>query len=195
MTILATREEIKKAVPLLELKWAVQNDNSDNETRFIYFCQRLDQIVSLAHSNNADLGYAVHRWYNFQCSKQVENIFCEFGAIHYPEEKDHDIDLTIDNIPFDIKLSVVSAQYEGNKYLSKRENKDKYMSWLKDKASKESRTHTKNKIFVVCDTIEGKCDFEQITEKVKNFMNYFKEKGYEYLGDDVCELIYIPTKK
>lgn len=194
MTILANSEEIKKALPLLELKWAVQNDESDLDTRFIYCCQRLDQVLSLALSNNVDLGYAVHRWYNFQCSKQVENIFCEFGAVHYPEEKDHDIDLTIYNIPFDIKLSVISSSYDGDTNLAKRENKNSYISWLKERASKESRTHTKNKIYVVCDDVQSKCDFEQIREKVQRFMEYFAEKGYNYLGDEVCELIYIPNK-
>lgn len=191
MGILATNEEIKKAIPLLDLKWEVQNDEHDKESRFIYYCQKIDQVISLANSNNIDMGYAIHRWYNFQCSKKVEEIVCHYGGKANPKEKDHDVDLTLFGIPFDIKVSVVSPQYTGDTNLNTRENKNEYIWWLKEKASKEGRRHDGNRLFVICKDQALKCDFEKITEKIKKFVDYFAMNKDKYKTAGSCELIYI----
>lgn len=189
---LADTQEIKNVLHLLKMKWGVQNDKQDIDTSFIYWCKKIDQVISLSLSYNIDIGYALHRWYNFQCSKCVEKIFCEYGAIPYEDPKDHDIDLIIDNVPFDIKLSFISNLYKGDKDLSKRANKDNYIKWLKENASQEGRKHTANKIFVICETLQDKCNFLRITEKVIKFIDYFYANAEKYKGQEICELIYIP---
>lgn len=193
MKKLAEKYEIEKALPFLEsIKWQKQNDNQDQDTNFIYHCTRLGQVLDLAISNEVDIGYAVHRWYNYQCSKWVEQIFCENGAIANEDLKDHDVDLTLEGIPFDIKLSVISTAYSGDKDLTKRINKDRYIKWLKDNASQEGRKHTANKIFVICDDMQTKCDIFRIMDKIIRFIDYFKNNIEKYKGQEVCDLIYIP---
>ena len=191
MTKLATESEIQKTLCFLNSSWQVQNDKQDQDTGFIYHCQRLDQVIDLATSNEVDMGYAIHRWYNFECSKTIENIFCEFGAVPYHDEKDHDIDLTIEGIPFDIKVSIISNKYNGDLDLTKRANKDKYMQWLLDNASQEGRKHTQNKIFVICDKLSDKCLFNEIRYKIECFMAYFKDNIDKYKDKIVNELIYV----
>lgn len=195
MKTLAEIKDIISVLPLLEMKWGVQNDFQDKNTGFIYWAKRPDQVISLAISNEVDVGYALHRWYNFQCSKWVESIFCDNGAVAYENEKDHDIDLTIDGVPFDIKVSIVSPSYQGNKDLSTRANKDNYINWLKQNASQEGRKHTANKIFVICDTMKEKCDFLRIDNKVTAFIEYFRNNIERYKGNEICDLIYIEKQK
>lgn len=197
--ILATESEIKKAIPYLMNKWEKQNDKSDDDTNFIYYCQELRQVIDLAKTNNCDSCYAIHRWYNYQCSKQVENLFCKYGAVHWQNEKDHDIDFTIQNIPFDLKLSIISDKYNGDRNLSKRENKDKYIEWLKENQSMENRKHIKNKIYVVCkaqkhiyNKLICKSNFRVIEAKIQSFMAYFRDNIDKYKSQDVInELIFV----
>lgn len=195
MKVLAEIEEIKKVIPMMELKWSIQNDKSDDDTNFIYYCQRLDQVVSLAISNEIDIGYALHRWYNYQCSKWCEQMFCENGAQPYENEKDHDIDILIDEIPFDIKLSIISPFYTGNRDLANRKAKDDYIKWLKANASQEKRKHDANKIFIIVDDIKSKCDIFSICDKIIKFVEYFKKNKTKYEGNGICELIYVPSSK
>lgn len=192
---LAERDEILKAIPLLDLKWKMQNDKQDSDTGFIYYATRIGQVIDLASSNGIDIGYALHRWYNFQCSKWCEKMFCENGAEPYADEKDHDIDLTISGVPFDIKLSIISELYKGNKDLTNRTNKNAYIKWLKENASQEGRKHTANKIFIIVDTLEQKSDFLRICDKIIKFIDYFKENANKYKGTEICELIYVPQKE
>ena len=192
MSRLADIKEIPKAINFIEnFKWQVQNDKQDQDTGFIYYCTRIDQVIDLALANEVDLGYSIHRWYNFNCSKQVENIFCECGATPYLNEKDHDIDLTIEGIPFDIKLSIISSAYNKPIDLTKRKDKNEYIEWLQQNASQEGRKHTKNKIYVICDKTQDKCDFERIRAKTKAFMDYFMANIDKYMETSVCELIYV----
>ena len=201
MTTLATIDEIKKTIPFLSNKWTKQNDIDDNDTGFIYYCQKLKQVIDLSTTNNCDIDYAIHRWYNFQCSKYVENLFCKYGAIHYQDEKDHDIDILIEDIPFDVKLSVISSKYCGNKNLSNRDNKDKYIKWLQENQSMEGRKHTKNKLYVICkprnneeDKLICKSKFEVIEPKIQSFMNYFKTNIDNYKNKELInELIFVET--
>lgn len=195
MSCLAEIEEVKKALSLIDIKWSVQNDRSDKETAFIYYCKRIDQVISLALSNEVNVGYAIHRWYNFQCSKWCEQMFCENGAEAYPDDKDHDIDLTIEGVPFDIKLSIISELYSGEKDLSNRQAKNDYIKWLKSNASQEQRKHTANKIFVIVSSLEAKCDIFPICDKIMKFIDYFKQNISKYNGKEICELIYVPPRK
>lgn len=193
MSITASEEEIRKALPLLDLKWEVQNDKQDVVSGFIYYCQRLDQVISLANSNGADVGYAIHRWYNWQCSKTVEQLFQKYGATPRKNERDHNVDFTILGVPFDIKLSVISEKYTGNRDLTTRVNKDLYIDWLKGAASKEGRKHDANKLYVICDNRNDKCNFKEIEKKIMKFVGYLLDNldYYKLVDKEICELIYV----
>lgn len=195
MRVLAEFEEIKKALPMLDMPWPVQNDNNDNDTSFIYYCQRLDQVISLAISNKVNFAYVIHRWYNYQCSRWCEQFFCENGAEIIPFEKDHNADIKIEGVPFDIKLSIISDQYKGDKNLANRTAKNQYIEWLKANASKEQRAHSANKIYIIVDNLENKSHFLPICAKIISFIDYFKKNKEKYNGDEICELIYVPSEK
>lgn len=189
--MLASEYEIKKALPKMK-GWCVQNDRLDKETGFIYYCTRLDQVEDLAESNETDTQYAIHRWYNFQCSKWVEWLFAEQGARPNPNEKDHDVDFTLQGIDFDVKVSVISSKYQGNKNLANRDAKKEYIDWLLANASQEGRKHTANKIFVICEDLESKSDIDQMKEKIRAFCDWLMTHKRQYLEQDVInELIYI----
>ena len=94
-----------------------------------------------------------------------------------------------------MKLSVISNSYQGDKDLTRRANKDNYIKWLKENASQEGRKHTANKIFVICDNMKDKCDFLRIADKVIGFIDYFKQNIENYKGQEVCDLIYIPSRE
>jgi len=191
----ASSDTLLKSIPFVQLNWEKQNDVKDEETRFIYYCARIEQVISLANDNNVDVGYSIHRWFNFQTSKNVERIFCENGATQCEDIYDHDVDLYINGIPFDIKLSVISEKYTGDKNLYNRENKQNYIEWLKKMSSQEKRKHTKNRLFVICDSQKTKCDFELIEKYVKRFMDYVKTNDRWNEEKEKCELIYVRSEK
>ena len=195
MRVLAEFEEIKKALPMLELPWPVQSDNNDNDTSFIYYCQRLDQVISLAMSNKVNFAYVIHRWYNYQCSRWCEQFFAENGAEPMPFEKDHNADIKLCGVPFDIKLSVISEQYKGDKNLANRASKTAYIEWLRQNASTEQRKHDANKIYIIVNSLADKCEFVPLCAKIINFIEYFKKNIENYKGNEICELIYVPTNK
>lgn len=190
-TFFVSYEQIKKALPDVESKWVVQNDKDDTDTRFIYDCKTFDELKAESFRRDANYTYAVHRWYNYVCSKTVEAIFQQFGAVPCPNVYDHDIDLFIDGKPFDIKVSTISPRYDGNKDLTSRQGKDEYIKWLCRNASAESRKHTKSRIFVICKTVKGKSQFFPIMDKVKAFMDYYKANAEKYKDENICELIYV----
>lgn len=191
--IYADEDEIRKALPKLNL-WHIQNDKLDAETNFIYFCQYIDQIEDLSLSNRTDSHYALHRWYNYQCSKRIEKMFADNGAVPNTNEKDHDVDFTLFDIPFDVKVSVISTKYTGSHNLANRQNKDAYMQWLSKNASRQGRRHKANKIYVICEDMASKSDFDAIAKRVSSFVTYFKTQlnGTLTSSSPYCELIYVP---
>jgi len=167
---------------LLKEKWDKQTDASDFDTGFIYYCKRYMQVVELAEANDVDLIVATHRWYNFVCSKAVEEIFCELGARAERNVKDKYTDFYINDIPFDVKVSVVPANYPECD-LTKRVEKNKLIKWLYENQSQEGRKHDRNRLFIICkgktyfDSLWMKHDFTKIKAKVKAFLDYTISKN------------------
>ena len=189
--VLATEEELKLAIPFLELSWVVQNDDDNERSSFIYNCQLLEQVISLAKTNEIDIAYCIHRWYNYHCSKICERIFCELGATPAEDCYDSDTDLYIDGKPFDIKLTVISSKYKGNKDLSNRQAKDEYIKWLKDNASKRLNAHNREKLYIIVGDLSQKCEFGKIREKAKQFIEYYRQHKEDYQQNDICEIIFV----
>lgn len=189
--ILASEDELKRAIPFLSLSWVVQNDDDNERSCFIYHCQLLEQVISLAKTNEIDIAYCIHRWYNYHCSKICERIFCELGAKPAEDCFDSDTDLYIDGKPFDIKVSVISSKYKGNKDLSNRQAKDEYIKWLKDNASTRLNAHNREKLFIIVSDLSQKCAFDKIREKVKLFIDYYKQNKQDYSKSDACEIIFV----
>ena len=187
---------------LLAEKWDKQTDANDFDTGFIYYCKEYRQVVDLAYANDVDLVVATHRWYNFVCSKAVEEIFCELGARAEKNEKDKYTDFYINDIPFDLKVSVVPAKYPESD-LTKRVEKNKLIKWLYENQSQEGRKHERNRIFIICkgntyfDSLWLKHDFEKIKAKVKAYLDYtisnnvFNEVNLSDNVNVLSDIIYI----
>lgn len=183
--------ELNKGLEYIKThNWIKQNDDDDSLTNYIYDTQTFDEVIRIAREKGATESYAVHRWYNFLTSKNVEHIFCENGAVKEEDEKNHNQDFWINGVPFDLKLSVYPAALvkKGLELdLTKRQGKNYLAQWLCENASMEKRYHTGNRIFVVCDgkdyyiNYQLKNDVEQITYKVRNYLTYVNKNGFNQI--------------
>ena len=173
--------ELLDSKPILLSKWEVQNDKKDYDTNYIYFCHTLLQVIELSDCNAVDVKYAVHRWYNFWCSKFAEHCLCENGAVAEQTQKHHEIDLYIKDIHYDVKLTILPKDLPSDTDLTTREGKNRLIQWFMTNQSKEGRIHNENKLYFVCvgkdyaDSIMTKCDFRKVSECATKFMNYYKD--------------------
>lgn len=180
------QQEIQKCKPYLLQKWSVQNNEQDRETNFIYYCKSLESCKLLAKENNVNEIYAIHRWYNFVCSKATEEIMCELGATPYENPKNHEIDLFLKDTNFDIKVCKFVLKVEQDLY--SRQSKNDMIIWLMDKQSKEGRVHNDNKLYIVCvatteeKAIMLKSDFQKIRSSCERFVEFYKDKPFNQVA-------------
>lgn len=173
--------ELRESKPILLSKWEVQNDKKDFDTNFIYYCHTLLQVIELSDCNAIDVKYAVHRWYNYWCSKYAEHCLCQNGATPEQNRKNHDIDLYIKEINYDVKVTVLPKEMPTDIDLSTREGKNQLIRALVEKQSKEGRFHSENKLYFVCvgedypASLMTKCNFSKISECAEKFMTYYKD--------------------
>ena len=188
------KNRLRGAVENLSSEWPSQNNEADNATRFIYDAYSYDELLCKARAKKLSayyMNYALHRWYNRVTSEICENIFSENGAkkATIDENIKMQIDIFINDIPFDVKLTVFPDNSEVKKMnldLSKQSDKDRLIHWFYDKQSKEQRGHANNRIFVVCkglDTVDNyqlKQSFNQMNKKIKEYMEELSEKDFYF---------------
>lgn len=177
------QEELLKALELMSEKWPRQSTRLDKSSEFIYTAETAAECVRAAEENGADINYALHRWYNFVTSKRCEAVFVSLGAKKEKDEYHHSIDIYINGIPYDVKLTVYPRRLEEEGVflnLEKRSDKNRLIKWLYKNQSQQSRKHLKSRIFIVC-TADGefekqklKCDFGKIEKQIKAYMDYIK---------------------
>lgn len=177
------RTELLKALNLMSGSWQYQNEKYDKLSRFIYQVKTADECISAAEKYGVDVNYALHRWYNFATSKKCEEIFVKFGAKKEEDEYHHSIDIYINKIAYDVKLTIYPHKLEQENVFLDLENaqdKDKLIRWLYEHQSQETRKHLKSRIFIVCagtGTYEKqklKCDFIKIEKGIKEYMDSLK---------------------
>lgn len=199
-------QDLQKVASQLKSQWKRQDNVTDKATNFIYNATTLDQCLAEIKRTGVDENYALHRWYNFQTSIYCEEIFCDYGAVPDADRYNHDVDIYIDRIPFDVKLTVYPAKLASKPYdLTKRSGKNSMITWYYENQSQQNRKQLLNRLYVVCDgaspqeTILLKSDFELIRTKIKSFMDNTKKEGVNTIvikdgGKDFslqCEIIYI----
>ena len=64
--------DLKQALLLIDSNWSMQNNFYDKRTNFIYSCETLSECLSKIDSLGVDKNYALHRWYNYKTSVEVE---------------------------------------------------------------------------------------------------------------------------
>lgn len=177
------RRELLKALDLMSDNWKKQNTDADRKSDFIYNVKTADECISAAKTNHIDVNYALHRWYNFATSKQCEEIFVKFGAKREKNIYHHSIDIYINGIAYDVKLTVYPRRLEQENIfldLNDSQDRDKLIRWLYKNQSQETRKHLKSRLFIVCvanSTYEKqklKCAFDKIEEQIKAYFERLK---------------------
>lgn len=180
---MVTKQELHKALSLLSSKWSRQNNTSDKRSNFIYQVETVDECLSKAREMGIDQNYVLHRWYNYHTSIYCERLFVKYGAKKESDIYNHDIDIYINDIPYDVKLTVYPAKLEkeGIFYdLNTRDGKDKLIQWMYSNQSQQGRKHLKNRFFIVCngktteEKLSKKSDFDTIEQKISNYFEFLK---------------------
>ena len=174
-------QDLKRTMELIPADWKMQNNQYDKRTNFIYKMKTLSDCLREIERTGVDKNYALHRWYNYKTSEYCEYIFCDYGAVHEKNKYNHDVDIYINGIPFDVKLTVYPAMLSNRPYdLTTREGKDDMIRWFYKNQSQESRKQLLNRIYVVCDgsnskaNMKMKSDFSLMREKISEYMNSLK---------------------
>ncbi len=181
-------KELQLALDYIEPYWKMQSDYQDYKSSFIYNAQSLDEVISRSSEYGIDVKYAIHRWYNYHTSIRCEYIFTEFGAVKEKNRKNRGVDIYINGVPFDVKLTVYPMALKDHPFnLRKREGKNKMIEWFYIHQSQEGRMHMLNRLFIVCDgktqkeSLALKSNFQCIREKTGNYMAVVNEKGFNSL--------------
>ena len=177
-------KDLRDCLGLISADWKMQNNYSDFRTNFVYKCKSLDECLKNIEANKVSKEYALHRWYNFMTSVTCEYLFCEFGAIHETDPKNHDVDVFINKIPFDVKLTIYPAKLSTRPYdLATREGKNQMIKWYYENQSQQSRKQLINRLYVVCDgktpyeCLKMKSDFELLRKRISDFMALSLKNG------------------
>lgn len=177
-------KDLQDCLNLISADWKMQNNYSDFKTNFVYRCKSLDECLKNIEANKVSKEYALHRWYNFMTSVTCEYLFCEFGAVHETDPKNHDVDIFISNIPFDVKLTIYPAKLSARPYdLNTREGKNQMIKWYYENQSQQSRKQLINRLYVVCDgknpyeCLKMKSDFSLLRKRISEFMNLSLKNG------------------
>lgn len=185
--------DLKKTMNIISANWKMQNNYNDRASNFIYRMKSLDECLIEIERTGVNKEYALHRWYNYMTSIQCEYIFCKYGAVHEKNKYNHDVDIYIDGIPFDVKLTVYPAKLSSRPYdLSTRAGKNDMIRWYYANQSQQNRKQMLNRLYVVCDAPTSyenmvmKSNFDLMRKKISAYMKYVKEHGLNEITITDC---------
>ena len=180
---MATQEELKKALSLISLEWGRQNNRFDKRSNFIYRVETVDEGLQKAREMAIDENYVLQRWYNYQTSIYCEGLFVKYGAQKEKQLYNHDIDIYINEIPYDVKLTVYPAKLKRSGEilnLHNRDDKNTLIRWMYANQSQEGRKHLKNRMFIVCNgentyqNLALKSDFDIIETRISGYFHFLE---------------------
>lgn len=177
-------KDLKKTMDIISANWKMQNNYNDKLSNFIYKMNSLDECLVEIERTGVNKEYALHRWYNYMTSIRCEYIFCEYGAVHDQDKYNHDVDIYINGVPFDVKLTVYPAKLSHRPYdLSTREGKNALIKWYYANQSQQNRKQMLNRLYVVCDAPNSyenmvmKSNFELMRERISAYMKRVQKEG------------------
>ncbi len=187
---MSLENDLKECFRLMDEMWGKQSSSIDAPNNDIVFkTDTLDECLCRIEAEGVDKNHTLHRWYNFKTSTECEKIFCEYGAKKEKNERHHTIDVYIDGVPFDVKLTLFprSLYKERPSYAQETpDGKKALIEWLYLNQTQDNRKHMKNRIFVVCDagnnykkSLGMKCDFPRLREGIKNYMQSHNSTTFE----------------
>jgi len=123
--------------------------------------------------------YATFRWYSFVTHNLSLEAFLAHPRVTSEKKKNHKtIDLYIDGIPFDVKLTVFPKKFcFDQELLTSKPRQENLIQWYYTNQSKGNRYHTGNRLFLVCYDLLGtdhnsmKANTYLIANKVKNYLD------------------------
>ena len=134
----------------------VQDDRWDELSRFIYRVRAAagvrERAERVAAEHGLDAGafvqYALRRWYCFWGARVAELLFLAHPGVEPGPPRHHEIDFTIDGVPFDLKTTEVPRRFLASaKDLAR--NPGKLAPWLYRNQSREGRFHAANRLFLL----------------------------------------------
>lgn len=140
----------------------VQDDAWDGLSRFVYRTRTAagarDRACAVAAELSLDrtafVDYALRRWYCFWGARVAEMLFLEHPGVLPGPPRHHEVDFTIDGVPFDLKTSEVPRIFLGA-IRDLATNAGKLAAWLYEHQSREGRYHSANRLFLLlCDAEE-----------------------------------------
>lgn len=140
----------------------VQDDAWDGLSRFIYRKRTASSVrseataVALAQRIEATpfVQYALRRWYCFWGARMAELMFLDHPGVEPGPPKDHEVDFTLDGVPFDLKTSEVPRVFLGS-IEELAASPTRIASWLYAHQSRQGRFHNANRLFLLlCDRDE-----------------------------------------
>src|SRR5207253_11034684 len=100
--------------------------------------------VAFAHS-------ALRRWFCFWGARVAELLFLAHHGVRPGPPRHHEVDFTIDGVPFDLKTTEVPRVFSTS-IDDVAANPGKLASWLYEHQSRQGRYHTANRLFLIlCD--------------------------------------------
>ncbi len=151
---------VAELLKVSSLAWTrVQDDAWNRLSVFIYQAQTLRQVEDMAQRVAMQnklriefIDYAIARWYTHKTHDLVVDLFCRHANVkRWPNPRERAVDFELDNIPFDLKLTHVSAgQARRFSVEALKTQPDEYIMWLYREQSKQERFGVNNRLFVVC---------------------------------------------
>ncbi|HUX87883.1 MAG TPA: hypothetical protein VMW65_12850 [Chloroflexota bacterium] len=140
-----------------DVPWGrVQNDAWDGLCPFIFRLRTFDRVrvaaeeVARTHALDtlAFTQYALRRWYCFWGARLSEQLFIRHPNVAAGPAKDHEVDFTIDGVPFDLKTSELPRAFAKRPEDLIR-NPAEVADWFYRRQSRERRFHAANRLFLV----------------------------------------------
>jgi hypothetical protein len=137
----------------------VQNDAWDGCCGFIFRLRTADRAreraTKVAHEQHFErdefVQYVLRRWYCFWGARLAELLFLGYPNVQPGPPKDHEVDFTIDGVPFDLKTSEVPRAY-ADRLGDLLADPAGAAGWFYAHQSRQRRFHVANRLFLVlCD--------------------------------------------
>lgn len=141
------------------LAWGrVQNNAWDRLCPFIFRLRSVEAVTARAAEvgrQNPEVAdadelvrYARRRWYCFWCARLSELLFLDYPNARPGPPKDHQVDLYLDDVPFDLKTSEVPRAFVGG-LAELLGDPARAVAWFYTHQSQERRFHLGNRLFLV----------------------------------------------
>lgn len=192
------QDEIKKALPYIKERWIMPNEWLNRDTNFIYNTNKFEKLIEYTRKYREQKWWDKRKIFSYVCNRRVNKIcsfYCERCFEARPQVNKEDdkynkfVDLYIDWIWFDVKITVFPKNYE---YKWKKE----LLEYLYQNQSNDYKVRSKNKIYVLLysqdwEHYKLKCELSIIKKKIDCYMEQWNKNNLykiEWSFYDVIEI-------